>query len=420
MHKLILTILCLLNLTLFAQQTRIDSIVVVGLKKSKVSYLKKMIFSSPNEVLDTITIKDDIIRMIREPAVSHAYYSIDTLPSNKIALKYHIEENITLIPAVDLWSTLDDAVAYHIGINDHNFLGKGYKAGVFYRRNNLSGFGVLFSNPNFINYTLGWEGILQKRNTLEPVYETGQTYFYDYNFWNAEIGMSFKPKLEKIYQINLGFLEDHYTLESGTPTVSIPNNFITNKLLLKTSFDYNKLERYYYFQFGIRNRISNNWVWGENFGGEHLFFAFENETTYFKRIYSKGNWANRLKLGISRNINTPFPTFVIDNNLNVRGIGNRVQRGSALLSFSTEYRHTILERRWLAIQANGFLDFAAIRPAGAAFKTTFESDNIKAFSGIGIRIIHKYIHSAILRIDYGFSMLPPFQKGLVFGIGQFF
>ena len=86
-------------------------------------------------------------------------------------------------------------------------------------------------------------------------------------------------------------------------------------------------------------------MWGENFGDEHLFFAFENETTYFKRVYSKGNWAKRLKLGISRNINTPFPAFVINNNLNVRGIGNRVQRGSALLSLSTEYRHSILERR---------------------------------------------------------------------------
>lgn len=420
MQKLILTCLCFLSLTLFGQKNRIDSIVVNGLKKSKISYINKLIFSTTAGILDTVKVKDDIIRIIREPAVSHAYYSIDTLAKNKIVLNYHIEENKTLIPAVDVWSTLDGAVAYHFGINDHNFLGKGYKAGVFYRRNNLNGFGILFSNPNFINYTLGWEGILQKRNTLEPVYDRGQTFFYDYNFWHAEIGMSFTPKLEKTYRINLGFLKDRYTLERGTPTARIPNNFRTNKLLLKASWDYNKLERYYYFQYGFRNRISNNWIWGENFSGERLFYVVENETTYFKRIYSKGNWANRLKLGIARNVESPFPAFVIDNNLNIRGIGNRVQRGSSLLAFSTEYRHSLLESRWLAIQANGFMDFAAIRPAGAALGTTFKSDNIKAYSGVGIRIIHKYIHSAILRIDYGFSLLPPFQKGIVFGIGQFF
>lgn len=69
---------------------------------------------------------ENLIRIIREPAVSHAYYTIDTIPDNQLKLNYHIEENKTLIPAVDVWSTLDGAVAYHIGVNDHNFLGKGY------------------------------------------------------------------------------------------------------------------------------------------------------------------------------------------------------------------------------------------------------------------------------------------------------
>jgi hypothetical protein len=81
-----------------------------------------------------------------------------------------------------------------------------------------------------------------------------------------------------------------------------------------------------------------------------------------------------------------------------------VQRGSALAAWSTEYRHTLLEQRWLAVQANGFLDIAAIRPAGSSISTTFNNQNTKAFGGIGIRIIHKFIHSAILRIDYGFSL----------------
>ena len=97
-----------------------------------------------------------------------------------------------------------------------------------------------------------------------------------------------------------------------------------------------------------------------------------------------------------------------------------MQRGSALAAWNTEYRHTLLEQRWLAIQANGFLDIAAIRPAGSSISNTFDNQNTKAFGGIGILIIHKFIHSAILRIDYGFSLKKPNQSGLVFGIGQFF
>jgi outer membrane protein assembly factor BamA len=420
MRKLLFTSLILGATLVFGQQKRIDSIAVYGLKKSKTTYIQKLIFTSKNDPLDTLKINEDLIRLIREPAVSHAYYSLDTLANEQVKLNYHIEENKTLIPAVDVWSTLEGAVAYHIGVNDHNFLGRGYKAGAFYRRNNRTRFGVLFSNPNFIDYTLGWEGILQKRNTLEPVKKKGETYYYDYTFWHAELGVFYRPRIEQRFQVNLGFLQDQYVLERGEATASIPMEFDTHKFLLKSTFDFNQLEQHYYFQFGVRNRISNTWVLGENFGGERLFYALENETTYFKRIGNYGNWASRLQLGISRNFETPFPAFFIDNNLNVRGIGNRVQRGSALAAWSTEYRHTLLEQRWLAVQANGFLDIAAIRPAGSSISTTFDNQNTKAFGGIGIRIIHKFIHSAILRIDYGFSLKKPNQRGLVFGIGQFF
>jgi len=390
------------------------------LKKSKLSYIKKLIFYTPNQPLDTIKVNENLIRIIREPAVSHAYYTIDTIPDNQLKLNYHIEENKTLIPAVDVWSTLDGAVAYHIGVNDHNFLGKGYKAGFFYRRNNKNGFGLLFSNPNLINYFFGWEAIIQKRNTLEPIVRNGKTNFYDYNFWHLEIGVSYKPKIQKTYRVNLGYLDEDYLLERGMKSSFIPENFQTKKLLLKSTLDFNQLKRYYYFEDGFRSRFSNTWVLGRNFGGERLFFTIENETTFFKRLGSRGNWATRLQLGFSRNIRTPFPAFIIDNNLNIRGIGNKVQRGSALANLNTEYRYTMYEQRWLTIQENAFIDIAAIRPAGDKLQTSFNPVNFKPFGGIGIRVIHKYIHNAILRIDYGFSLGTPKQRGFVFGIGQFF
>ena len=44
---------------------------------------------------------------------------------------FHIEEYFTLILAVDLCTTVEDQFAYHLGINDYNFLGRGYTAGFF-------------------------------------------------------------------------------------------------------------------------------------------------------------------------------------------------------------------------------------------------------------------------------------------------
>ncbi|MEK9613561.1 MAG: outer membrane protein assembly factor, partial [Flavobacteriaceae bacterium] len=263
-------------------------------------------------------------------------------------------------------------------------------------------------------------GILQKRNTFEPVNTPTGTAFYNYRFISSDFKFDFKPNILKTYSVGLGLLEENYTLAEGKEDSQIPNTFATQKFLFKLNFDFNRLEQFYYLFSGFRNLIQLNNVWGANFGGENYFYAFENETTFFKRIKTKGNWANRMKIGISRNFETPFPAFVIDNNLNTRGAGNKVRRGSQIAVINTEYRHTLLERKWLAIQGNGFIDSSWILPAGGFINDFFSTKNHNLYSGIGIRIIHKFIHTAILRLDYGFSLNNGRSKGLVFGIGQYF
>ena len=98
----------------------------------------------------------------------------------------------------------------------------------------------------------------------------------------------------------------------------------------------NRIEQFYYFYFGFRNQVNVSWAWGQNFGGDTTFYSINNTTTYFKRINKKGNWGSRIVLGSSKKFKTPFPVFVFDNNLNVRGVGNKIARGSAIAVFNTE------------------------------------------------------------------------------------
>ena len=49
-----------------------------------------------------------------------------------------------------------------------------------------------------------------------------------------------------------------------------------------------------------------------------------------------------------------------------------------------------------------------------------ENENIRVFTGLGVRFIHKTIFNAILRLDYGFNVQDFNHHGLVFGIGQYF
>ena len=112
----------------------------------------------------------------------------------------------------------------------------------------------------------------------------------------------------------------------------------------KLGYIYYYIQPHYYHLNGWRSQIYATHVWGKSITDKNTFYTIENETKYFKRINKMGNLAIRGQLGLARNIDSPFPPFVIDNNRNLRGAGNLVQRGNAYWSINTEYRHTLLEK----------------------------------------------------------------------------
>ena len=52
--------------------------------------------------------------------------------------------------------------------------------------------------------------------------------------------------------------------------------------------------------------------------------------------------------------------------------------------------------------------------------TLFASENQYQYSGLGLRLIHKYIYKAVLRIDNGINLDGFKNASLVLGIDQFF
>ena len=57
-------------------------------------------------------INQDIIRLKRLPAVAHAYFQVFKSHDNFYNVFYNIEENITINPQVNLYTTNDDEFAY--------------------------------------------------------------------------------------------------------------------------------------------------------------------------------------------------------------------------------------------------------------------------------------------------------------------
>jgi outer membrane protein insertion porin family len=232
--------------------------------------------------------------------------------------------------------------------------------------------------------------------------------------------MDYELDLKNKVSLGFGMISEKYVKNKGADLQEVPNEFETSKFLGKVLYDYNTLNYHYYFTEGFRSFTNFTFVTGLNINGDQRFVSFENDFFFYKRIKSKGNWATRLKVGLATNTATPFAPFAIDNNQNIRGIGNLVQRGSGVWALNTEYRHTLIEKKWFVLQANSFWDIGSLRQSGDDLNTLFKNKSVETRAGIGVRFIHKYIFKAIIRIDYGFSFDNNSPGGLVFGIGQYF
>lgn len=404
----------------FTQEARVKSIHFEGLKKSKPSYLMQLIKQQEGESYSAERVKRDLLVLLREPAVSHAYHSLDSLANGELLLRFHIEENSTLIPAVDLWQTVNNSFAYHLGVTDYNFLGKGYTLGGFYRQNNFPGFGIILENNNFYNPQTELKLIAQQLETLEPIKSNEETDQYRYRFKSIELSLGREINLKHKLLLSGGVIGERYLFHDGVDVAKIPNRFTTVKAVTKVGYQYDFLQSLYYQLDGWRNQMYFTQIWGESITQNKSFYTLENETLFFKRRRKLGNFAARLQWGLARNINSPFPPFAIDNNRNVRGAGNLVQRGNAFWALNLEYRHTLLEKGWFALQANAFVDLAGIQAVNTSINQLFSQNNHYRYGGIGLRFIHKYIYRAVVRIDYGINLKEINQSGLVFGIGQFF
>jgi len=192
-----------------------------------------------------------------------------------------------------------------------------------------------------------------------------------------------------------------------------------NKWLFKTVYTYDDLNYFYQYINGFKSQLYAQYVVSENEYQED-FIIFWNDFFYYRRIGQKGNWANRLRIGLSTNTESPFAPFALDNNINLRGVGILVDRGTGSIVWNTEYRHTLYENNWFVLQSNIFGDFGTWRTPGGSLKDFVKSENVRVYSGVGLRFINKKIFNAVFRIDYGHGLTKNGTKGFVFGIGQYF
>ncbi|MEM1002243.1 MAG: POTRA domain-containing protein [Bacteroidota bacterium] len=404
-----------------AQETKVADVIIQGNKKLKSGFVKKVSNMKPGMALDSTLMDEDIKFLRRLPAVAYAYYQV--FPANNLGeynVFYNIDENFTILPSANIYTTNDDEFAYRIGLYEFNLFGRNIAFGGFYQNDIFDSYAINFRAPFLFSRKLGLAVNYQDWTTLEPVFFDGTTADYRYNNKSIEVLGLYQFNFTNRVELGVNFFTEDYEYLSGATNPDVPLALVVDKVLYKLIYEYNNLKYDYYFVDGFRSILNFQYVHSTNDTQLPDFLIGWNDFLYFKRLGEKGNWANRLRFGLASNDNTPFAPFAVDNNLNIRGVGNLIDRGTGSVVLNTEYRYTLFEKNWFVLQGNAFVDAGSWRQPGGEFSDFFDSENVRVYPGLGLRFIHKTIFNAIFRIDYGVGITPNSTSGFVIGIGQYF
>ena len=415
-----LFILYLLSTIAISAQVTVADVKFQGNKKTKTDFLRNFVLLKSGSELDSSLIKKDINRLKRLPAIAHAYFQVfEADESGKYNVFYGIEENYTVIPFANVYTSSNDEFAFRVGLQEFNFLGRNITLGGFYQYDVFNSFGANFRAPYLFSNKLGLALNYQDLTTQEPVFLENGTADYRYNNESVEVLALYEFNFKHRVEFGVNFFTEDYTYLSGATDVAVPQNLKVDKYLYKLIYDFNNIDYYYHYLSGFRSTLNLQLVRSQDQTLPNFTIGF-NDFLYFLRVGEKGNWSNRLRLGVSSNLETPFAPFAVDNNLNIRGVGNTIDRGTAAIVLNTEYRHTLIDKDWFVLQGNIFVDGGSWRNPGGDFGDFTDDQNLRVYPGVGIRFIHKRIFNAIFRIDYGHGVTKDATRGIVFGIGQYF
>jgi len=403
----------------FAQQQIVADIKIEGTKRIKPEFILKLVEVKSGMALDSVVLQKDIERIKRLPAVAHAYFQVSSASGGKKTVVYTVEENFTLIPFANVYTSSNDEFAFRIGLQEFNFLGRNITLGGFYQYDVFHSFGAHIRAPYLFSNKWGLELNFKDLTTREPVFFDATSADYRYNNTGFELLGLYELNFKNRFELGFSLFAEDYLYLDGATNQTVPQALKVDKHLFKFIYQYDAVKYHYQYLSGFRSALNLQYVGSSDETLPEFVIGF-NDFVYFRRIGQHGNWANRLRLGLASNMETPFAPFTVDNNLNIRGVGNTIDRGTGAIVLNTEYRHTLIDKNWFVLQSNVFVDAGSWRNPGGDFGDFGDNTNIRVYPGVGIRFIHKKIFNAIFRIDYGHGITKNASRGIVFGIGQYF
>jgi outer membrane protein assembly factor BamA len=418
---------CIIFLLLFAQESysqRVNSISFEGLTLTNEDYLRNIISCKENAEFMEKFFKDDVFLLRNLNLFFEVEGSATTEDSISYDLTFVIREANYLYPIVSA-SGFNNQLKLQVGANHINFLGRAQSIGVLYQFYDRHSFSVFHTAKRHSNQNTGHELALAKYSTIEPLYFSnaivGDT-VSSFNFDNYSVSAGGHYWLGRYTNIGFGgsYMYEDYQQRDNAFDFFGTKNFSFHKHQLRTHIESNKVENLFERQDGWKAKVYGEWIHTYTDGTAPSFLKLQLSGSYYQLIGERGNLASSVRFGTASNAESPFAPFVLDGFLNVRGIGNRVERGTAEIVVNTEYRHTLWLHKTVTLQSAAFFDYGALRTAGKSFNTFFDDDQPNLFLGAGLRFNLNILYKTCIRIDYSVNPFDPTMHGLTFGFGQFF
>lgn len=426
MRKLTFILVALLAFGhLSAQDEKVVKIEFEGLKRTKEAFLKRLIKTKAGAAYDSLLVVKDVERLNRLTGIAKAIVTVAEQNGETI-VKYTIDENFTIIPGPRISTASDGSFAYQLSLFEFNFLGNGQLLGASFQRNVFNSFSAFWEHPFLFSDKVGFGLNYQNITREEPVFFDDGEKDYRFNSRMIEGKFLFNFDFNNEAELGVVLVDEAYTFEGDDIIPGRPINLNADKLFYRANYRYVDIDIDYQYFDGFQSEFTGQYIQfqnGDAAGEEFLndFLSLRNDFIYYKKLGDKGNWANRLRLAAAiGNEDSPFAPFTLDNQLNIRGVGNVVDRGTAAIVLNTEYRHTLYEKGWFVLQSNAFVDLGSWRNPGEDFSQLFDGTSTRLYPGLGIRFIHKKIFNAVFRLDYGIGIGNDSTNGIVFGIGQYF
>ena len=416
MTKKYLLVLCTLFFLQAAIGQKVSSIKFTGIERTKVSYLLQFVETTIGETLVLERLQKDQQRLSNLEILAKAAYAIDTLEAGQLAIEFQCAELFTLLPIFNFGSLTDNSWL-QIGLSEANLFGRGHKAFVYYQYYDRNSVAAQLTLNRINRSKWGVSLNFTKWSTIEPLFFEAGVVSYNYDNFSYGGELSYDLSFRQRLVAGLTYFTEEYEAVSATVS-GAPAYAFKRKMLYKFRHSLDHINYHFFYQDGLQNVVNAQIVC--SFNEDPFFWIFFNDLKYFMRIGERGNFASRLRIGLSSNEDSPFAPFVLDSYLNIRGVGNRVDRGTGTLVGNVEYRHAFIDKNRIAIQLDMFADIGSWRKPGGELSDFSNEGNQVFFAGIGTRFILKRIHQAVLRVDYGFDMKDLSNQGLVIGLGQYF